>query len=506
MKEAIKSTWEKHPLAVIMAAGFLFRLLAIIFSKGYGMHDDHFLVIEPAQKWADGQCDWLPSGGAQGPEGHSLFYWGVHGFLFLFLKWIGMTDPQSKMYIVRAIHALWSMLTIYYGYKIAERFGGRKAANQAGLILALLFFFPMFSVRNLVEMACIPPLVIGTWLMIDPAHKDRLTAYVWSGLLFGISFDIRFQSILFIGGAGLVLLFQREWKKLFTFSLASLIPILSIQLAADMVVWKRPFAEFEQYIMYNVINIHNYPQGGWYAYFLLIGGILIPPVSIFLFFGYMRSWKKFPMLFLPAFIFLLVHSFISNKQERFILPVIPFIIILGSIGWNDYVSSSAFWRSHAKLLKGCWIFFWVLNGIALPVVSTMYSKRSRVESMTWLSKQRDVHGIIIETGNTYNTIQMPLYYINNWKIVIENVNKEHTLQSVYDSYKENPDTLIHPNYVIFLGKDHLPERVDSFRKIFPQTTFCCEISSGFMDKLMEWLNPVNKNQNAYIYRFSESKN
>ena len=56
-------------------------------------------------------------------------------------------------------------------------------------------------------------------------------------------------------------------------------------------------------IRYNIENAETYNTQKWYNYLLLISGILIPPVSIFLIFGFIRSWKKQLLLFLPAFIF-----------------------------------------------------------------------------------------------------------------------------------------------------------------------------------------------------------
>src|SRR5437868_11007577 len=112
MKEAIKKYWDEKPLALIMALAVFFRLLASIFSKGFGWHDDHFLVIEAAQSWVDGTDynRWLPINGNTTPSGHSFFYPGLHFIIFSILKWIGMSEPQSKMYIVRFFHALLSLI------------------------------------------------------------------------------------------------------------------------------------------------------------------------------------------------------------------------------------------------------------------------------------------------------------------------------------------------------------------------------------------------------------
>src|SRR5436190_6461652 len=144
---ALRKLWDEKPLALVLFAALFFRLLSAFFSKGYGMSDDHFLVIEPAQAWVDGYNynDCLPDKNKPDivPAGHSFFYPGLHYLLFLFLKFIGYYDPQGKMYLVRFIHALFSLVIVYCGYKISERLAGKKQARYVGLLLALYWFMPM---------------------------------------------------------------------------------------------------------------------------------------------------------------------------------------------------------------------------------------------------------------------------------------------------------------------------------------------------------------------------
>jgi hypothetical protein len=88
---------------VILFAAIIARLIAVIFSQGYGMHDDHFLIIESSSSWANGADynDWLPwSKGNDGhPEGHSFSYVGLNYFYFAFMKLVGFTDPKILMLV-----------------------------------------------------------------------------------------------------------------------------------------------------------------------------------------------------------------------------------------------------------------------------------------------------------------------------------------------------------------------------------------------------------------------
>jgi hypothetical protein len=499
MREEIKKMWETRPLLLIILVGLFFRALAVVFSKGFGMFDDHFLVIEASQAWADGTDYnyWLPSSGATSPDGHSLFYSGLHFLLFKYLKWRGLMDPQAKMYIVRALHALWSLLIIIYGYKITNHYAGKNVARQAGMILSILWFMPMLAVRNLIEITCIPPLMIATWLLVNPLTKEKVRSYVWAGILCGIAFNIRFQSLLFIGGIGLVLLFQKRWKQSIVFGLLFFLAVFSVQGLVDMYIWKKPFAELTEYVRYNFANANTYTTGAWYQYIGTVAGTLLPPISLFLMFGFMRSWKKYPLLFWPSFLFFVFHSMFPNKQERFIAPIIPFIIVLGSIGWSEFVTRSKYWLNHKKLLRGCWTFFWVVNCIMLPFLSTMYSKKSRVESMTYLYKQADVQNIIIEDSDEDDYIQPPLYYIGSWKVHVVGVTQKYSLYKAYKVFKN-------ANYIIFFGKDHIDERIAYFQKMFPDNEYKATITPSLIDNVFEFLNPINKNQSAFIYKFNEN--
>ena len=116
MKQLINSFKIKYtPLQQLLIIGLLIRLVSVFFSKGFGWHDDHFLIIESSQNWADGfDNSWLPSKSdpTRGPQGHSFFYVGIHYYIFKFFHFIGVVDPQVKMFFIRLLHALWSLLII----------------------------------------------------------------------------------------------------------------------------------------------------------------------------------------------------------------------------------------------------------------------------------------------------------------------------------------------------------------------------------------------------------
>jgi len=58
----IKIYAHNNPLSFLLIVAIILRLVAVLFAKGFGMHDDHFVYIETAQSWVDGRDigKWFP--------------------------------------------------------------------------------------------------------------------------------------------------------------------------------------------------------------------------------------------------------------------------------------------------------------------------------------------------------------------------------------------------------------------------------------------------------------
>ena len=46
--------FERITITHVLVLGLFFRLLAVIFSRGYAFHDDHFEMAELVQRWREG--------------------------------------------------------------------------------------------------------------------------------------------------------------------------------------------------------------------------------------------------------------------------------------------------------------------------------------------------------------------------------------------------------------------------------------------------------------------
>ena len=490
----IKYYLENETLKSILFVALILRLIAVVFAKGFGMHDDHFLVIEVAQSWVEGYDynNWLPwSVGNIGiPQGHSLFYVSIHFVVLSFFKLIGFTNPDFQMYAIRLLHALYSLLVVSLAYKITMKLADKKTATTVGWLLAIAWFMPWLSVRNLVEMVSIPPLLYSIWVIIRDDNKDA-KKYLWAGFIGMLAFSIRFQGILFIGGIGLVLLIQKQWRETFFYGIGSLASIALIQGGIDIYVWGRPFAEFIEYVNYNLNNSGEYPNGPWYNYILLLMGFFVFPYGLMLFAGFLNIKKKWLIVFVPTLLFLAFHSYFPNKQERFIFPVLPMYIMLGVVGWQSFLDGklhSHFWKLFTKISL---IIFLIVSFAILPFITTGYSKRARVESMLFLRNKPNADRIMIDATSRAPHKALPQYYASNWTMQFRVLEKERDYGFVETKFPQK--------YVLFFGQIDLEKRLQKMEGITGPLTQEYVALPSLIDRTLQSMNSVNANDTIFVY-------
>lgn len=492
----IRRLWQRHPLAAILILAAAARLAAALFSKGYATSDDHFLVIEIAQRWLEGFPDWFDRGHA---VGHSLVYPGLHYLLFAGLEALGLTDPQGKMLVVRLLHAAWSLPVVWFGMRLAAAMGDKTDLRAAGLLLALFWVLPFMSVRNLQEAVCLPPVMAGLWWAVRGDREGGRRWWLLAGAAFGIAFAFRYQILAMPAGVGLVLLLERRVRPLLLFSAGLLGGAMALQGMVDWIAWGMPFSSFASYVQNNIARRYGFTTGPWYRYLVLVLGVTIPPVSLLLGWGFLRQWRRHALVFAPAALFLLLHALFPNKQERFVLPFLPLFLVLGVTGWRAVAAASPFWRRRPSLQRGLWRWFWIVNTLLLAVVTTTYSRKTRVETLTYLSRQEDLRSIVMETWRTGVPFP-PVFYLNRYDVGIFTYPGGAPPDSLLRGIAASPRPM--PNYVVFWGERDLERRGARFAATFGvELQFRRRIHPSRIDRLLYRLNPRrNVNQTVNIYR------
>lgn len=509
--KTLKHIYAQHPVVVILMIALLVRLLAAIFSQGYAMHDDHFLIIESSSSWSDGydynkwlpstQQDWVDQGlkDEVRPEGHSLVYPGVHYLLFETFQFFGLENPKVQMLLIRMLHAFFGVWLVYLVYTFSSRLTTGLNARFITWVSALGWAMAFLSVRNLVEVVSIPFLIFA----LIQVHKGTFERALKFGFLAGLSIAmavaIRYQLLVFFGTMGLVLLFQKQWRLSLGLVFGFVIGFALLQGLLDYFIWGYPFAELKEYFLYNSGEARfDYADGNasffGLNYWLVLSFITVPMLGVFWFFGFLTQWRKHAWLFFPALSFLIFHMAYVNLQERFIFPIMHLVLILGVIGWNEFKERSKFWLKNLRLWNTLVYFSWTLNFVLLLFVTSYYGKKSRVEASYFLYSEKQYTFAVQENTHDGFIPMMPVHYVGNWVFDFYSVENESDWLNCAYKFEEQP------GLIFFHGSEALPSRLELAEQYLGHLEFLEVFRASLQDRVIQWVNPVNRNDAIFVYR------
>lgn len=498
---------QRHPLLAPLFAGLILRLIAAQFSTGYMMHDDHFMVVEAASSWIDGEDynNWLPwnQSGVPAAKPANFTYVGSQFLVFSALEWMGIDNPGSQMLWIRLLHGLFGCLTIVLGYLLSRALspGQPKTAVHVAWMLAAGGLWPLLSVHQLVEMVSIPPLMLAFWMLAkqrDLGWKEILFA----GIGMGIATGLRYQCGIIGLALAPVLILEGKWRELMGIGTTALVTFFVAQ-SPDLFVWGEPFVQLRGYIEYNQTHAGNYPKGPWYQYLLTLLGLLIPPASIMLLWGAFHRGKSAPVVWwrvlVPVAAFLVFHSAFINKQERFILPIVPALVALGAVGWQTWKDQSQWWSRRPRLHTSLWGVFWGLNLLVLPFTLTYEAKKSRVSAMSFLHDNNAHHFAMIQVDSG---AMPPQFYSGTWGTYHTDNRRDGKGE---DPLKVAAKWCAHPpEFLLFQGHQHLGEAVQTYKTAMPDIRYVTTIQAGRIDRWLSQLNPINSSERIMIYAVEDA--
>jgi hypothetical protein len=348
---------------------------------------------------------------------------------------------------------------------------------------------PSVSVRNLVEVTPLPFLMYGTWLMLK---EKNIRNFLLAGLLVGLAVSFRYQIGVYAVGVAAFYFFSKEFKLFIYFCIGVLISFGITQGIVDYFIWGYPFAEFYGYVTYNMTEGTTYlPNKNYFMYFLVLTGSLFVPLGILMLLGFFRSWKEYAVIFVPTLLFILFHTIYPNRQERFVLTILPFFIILGVMGYQFFKS-----EGFKKWWKVSMVIFWIFNIPFLALAITMYSKKSRVEAMyTLYDDGMENESILLEGSADQRISMMPKFYAKSWHCqFIERLDPDSDL-------KVNP--VLNYDYIFFFDEKNLDKRIQEYRTIYPKMTLTKKCEPSLIDKILRDLNPRNANEYIEVWKTND---
>lgn len=406
---------------------------------------------------------------------------------------IGIHDPGVEMLIVRLIHAAYSLLVVFFVYRILERLCGRESAMLGGLLAAAFFAMPVTAVHQLEESVCQVPLLATCWWWqrAEDGHQPPAGWGALAGAALGTALILRFPLIGFAAAFVVLALFRpaaRSTKLAFLGGLAGVIVLQGYSNAVVNQQWWYSFIHRLGAMLHPqqmALESDGYPSGPPWHYILTLLAALIPPVSILLLAAAVKGARQLSMLGITTLAFLVSHSLIANKQERFLLPILPvlFILIVAGLPWLAGRIAPAY--------RGMWWYFWTVNAALLLVLTFSFAKKDRVAPLLYVYRRHDATGVLVAQFN--QTFHVPGYYLGRPAPALQVVKRGDAVRP--------PAAPI--QYVILYSDTPDTDQAALAAALDKKLTLVKIITPSLADRLAHAINPRhNKARTAGIYTTS----
>ncbi len=472
----------------ILLGGLIIQIITAITAIGTSSADQHFQIIEFSLYQLS-----QPNG--------ATYVWEIENFVrptlqvYLFsgyhlaLNFIGLTDPYAQLTILRILlgvfmFVIFNLLAIHY-------FNNEKRNILVFVLLLVNFSWVLPYTRTLFCSEMMSSLFFfGTLLLYE--RKKTVHHYFLPMLLIGflmsLAFYFRFQIGFAMAGWGVTILIQRKFKHIFPLAIGFAIGAFG-NILLDYGFYKEfvltPYTYF-----YANINDGRADSFGTSSFIRYIGFILLTapaPLFSFIFFYYnLKTFirnKFFNPIFLSVIIFVIAHSVVGHKEERFIFPVLNVLPLM--IGWSvadlvSYYERAGVWIK--RIFQSLMGFTIALN-ILLLIVLTLVPFSQTVEFSYRLKNKFNIDPVVLN-GIGQLPFETPsgnpmVFYKNGAKNITQH---KITIDSI-GSLTENPE------YITATYNDIKEQKLllDSlgYKPVLH--------SSDFLWGLNEWLHKKNIN-------------
>lgn len=502
----MKRLIENHPLGAVLLAAALLRLLAVVFSKGYMASDDHFETVAVAYDWLQNGF-WGPDGLMhwKGRPAHKLSRFPLYTpVLYLNMKLAvvltGQQSLDSIMYVVRATHALFSLLGVWAVYAVTRRVTLSVSwAAAAGLTVAAHFALPFLSVRNLIEMVGGLVWIISLWAYYRwrDDHHDRWL--IVSALLAVVAWMCRFQMIFAIAFVPPAVWFgNRRVRPAVVYSLA----VVAGLLAAGIVEWilvGQPFGTTLAHIRQGLTEGAVY-RTSMFVYLGVIAGFFIPPLALLILYASARRsfWSQHRVLVFSTAGFVVVHSLMASRQERYMIPMVPVLCLIAVLALRQYIVDNGWLVRKQGLFKAVVASSLAINFVLLPLFTFNYGHRGMVEPLVTIESLGDTRpAVLFFTPDRYRNF--PIQYGGFEPIVRQYVWEWKELQPRLT----DPAAPIRYDFVLLYPPDstQLSVYLDSLRPFLGELEPAFYERPSLMDLVLHKLNPRhNRTNDVWVYR------
>lgn len=340
MKTTLATRWQ-HFVSDPSPQGGLrrgFALLAVVtlvtawFSETFFFPDEHFQILEyMAMKLgitAPADLPWEFHAEARPFLQPFLYYLIAKPLLAL-----GLHDLFDVVFVLRLVTGLVSLGALWvFVQLIFDDLPDDSQRRSFARMLPFMGYLPYLFVRTASETACAAAFTVALVMTVRASRSGRLWPMLWAGLLGGAAFEFRYQAAFLVLGlfAWAAIIARAKLKQLVLFVIGGLAAI-ALSLPIDRWGYGKwcfpPWAYFDVNLIQGVAA-KTFGSSPVFAYLYLELGTIFAPIAAVLIVALIGTCLRHPKHYLTwvTVPFVLIHSIVAHKEERFLFPLAIFAV------------------------------------------------------------------------------------------------------------------------------------------------------------------------------------
>jgi phosphatidylinositol glycan class B len=335
VSERTPSLSRREASAWLGAALLLAWTVRVVLSLRSGIvhPDEIFQMEEPAHRLA---------------FGYGVISWewrdGIRSWVFPYLFSLLMrgfgpsAGSAGYVFAIKLLLSTASLSVVLTGYYWVRRISGEVAALVAAFACAIWYQLAIYASHPLSEVLSTNFLLPGLYLQcFNDGQRARLTT---GTLLTGIAACARIQLLPIVLLATVLFCTDRR-PRTWAYLAAAIMTPLCLYGLVDWLTWGHPFQSMWKYVLVNMTVSKRFGVEPWWWYLrdlaerlniLLLAAVL--------------AVRRLPKVALIVAATIALFSVIPHKEERFLYPIWPLIIVMASVGLYSLLQSQ---RLHAPL-------------------------------------------------------------------------------------------------------------------------------------------------------------
>jgi phosphatidylinositol glycan class B len=390
----VNAVWWRgiHLIAIV---ALCLRLVLAFTSDHINQPDEIFQYLEQGHRitFGYGYIPWEYRFGIRS--------WVIPGFISAWLSMfrsLHVDHPSIYIPFIKTLFCIFSVSLVYSAYVIGRNLASETAGRLAAIFACVWWELIYFAHKP-------TPEVLATYCLIGALACVVRQGKPWSivsGLLCGLALALRFQyapAILIVGLYACLIWKTRDILK----SASAFLLVIGTAGFVDYVTWGSFFASYYNNYLFNKVNNVSTLFGTKPAYYYAVA-IAVTSAGIFCITGLLSLARLRTTWLLLACVGSIVvsHSLLPHKEYRFVLAVIPLLLILTAIVASGRVS---IYVERSKSGISCLMVALVVTVISIVGLlgrlpretiyeKPLYARQEKLTAYNFLNKDQDLVAVL----------------------------------------------------------------------------------------------------------------